>query len=572
MSHTAYILAGVTFYIVSIIILIIVLNIINNNEKKRYRREINALEREKNLIISSAILSEIHKVEALISNNDRMQEKLEDWKERFNEIKDKDVPRITDELIEIEDLFNDKDYSSLDEKIAPVELEIYYVKTKTNFLLDEIKDITLSEEKNRDSIIKLKTEYREIINKYNNNKNDYREVSDSLELQFENVDKLFAAFEVAMENNSYEEVGKIVKGISDIIGNLKIIIGEAPSIILLGKNLIPSKVEDIRNVYNRMVKEGYNLDYLNLEYNIEESNKKISDIFDKLNVLNVEDSTQDLKTILDYFDNLYTNFDEEKNAKKIFDEYTRKIIVRANKIEKVNNSLYRKLDVIKYSYDLSDDDVKVIEVIKQEISAIKKDYDEIINAHRTGSFAYTRLGKEMEALSARLSRTEEKLDGALHNLGGLEEDESRAREQLVEITEIMRKGKDKISSYNLPVIPHKYYVQVEEAEAAVEEMIRELNMQPISIKTLNIRVDTARDLVLKVYNTANQVVKTAAMAEMAVVYGNRYRTVNKGMNEALKESEDFFYKGEYKKSLESTMRALNNIEPGVSEKLLNGLK
>ena len=144
MSHTAYILAGVTFYIVSIIILIIVLNIINNNEKKRYRREINALEREKNLIISSAILSEIHKVEALISNNDRMQEKLEDWKERFNEIKDKDVPRITDELIEIEDLFNDKDYSSLDEKIAPVELEIYYVKTKTNFLLDEIKDITLS--------------------------------------------------------------------------------------------------------------------------------------------------------------------------------------------------------------------------------------------------------------------------------------------------------------------------------------------------------------------------------------------------------------------------------------------
>ena len=49
--------------------------------------------------------------------------------------------------------------------------------------------------------------------------------------------------------------------------------------------------------------------------------------------------------------------------------------------------MYRKLDVIKYSYDLSDDDVRVIEVIKQEVSAIKKDYDEIINAHRTGSFA-----------------------------------------------------------------------------------------------------------------------------------------------------------------------------------------
>lgn len=572
MSQTAYILAGISFYIVSIIILIIVLNVINNNERKRFRREINSLEREKNLIISSSILSEIHKVEALISDNDKMQEKLEDWKERFNRIKDEDVPKITDELIEIEDLYNDKEFKELEEKLAPVELEIYYVKTKTNFLLEEIKDITLSEEKNRNSIIKLKTEYRDIVNKYNNGKNDYKEVSDSLELQFENVDKLFAAFEIAMENNSYEEVGKIVKGISDIIGNLRIIVDEAPTIIILGGNLIPSKIEDVKNVYDRLVKEGYNLDYLNLDYNIEETKKKISDIFDKLNVLNVEDSTQDLRTILNYFDSLYDNFDEERNAKKVFEEYTRKIIVRANKIEKINNTLYRKMDVIKYSYDLTDNDVKVIEVIKQEISAIKKDYDEIINAHRTGSFAYTRLGKEMEALSNRLAKTEEKLNGALHSLGGLEEDESRAREQLVEITEIMRKGKEKVYTYNLPVIPQYYYVQIDEAEAAIEEMIKELNMQPISIKTLNIRVDTARDLVLKVYNTANQIVKTAAMAEMAVVYGNRYRTVNKGMNEALRKAEDFFYKGEYKKSLESTLQALNSVEPGVSEKLLKGLK
>lgn len=572
MSQTAYILAGISFYIVSIIILIIVLNVINNNERKRFRREINSLEREKNLIISSSILSEIHKVEALISDNDKMQEKLEDWKERFNRIKDEDVPKITDELIEIEDLYNDKEFKKLEEKLAPVELEIYYVKTKTNFLLEEIKDITLSEEKNRNSIIKLKTEYRDIVNKYNNGKNDYKEVSDSLELQFENVDKLFAAFEIAMENNSYEEVGKIVKGISDIIGNLRIIVDEAPTIIILGGNLIPSKIEDVKNVYDRLVKEGYNLDYLNLDYNIEETKKKISDIFDKLNVLNVEDSTQDLRTILNYFDSLYDNFDEERNAKKVFEEYTRKIIVRANKIEKINNTLYRKMDVIKYSYDLTDNDVKVIEVIKQEISAIKKDYDEIINAHRTGSFAYTRLGREMEALSNRLAKTEEKLNGALHSLGGLEEDESRAREQLVEITEIMRKGKEKVYTYNLPVIPQYYYVQIDEAEAAIEEMIKELNMQPISIKTLNIRVDTARDLVLKVYNTANQIVKTAAMAEMAVVYGNRYRTVNKGMNEALRKAEDFFYKGEYKKSLESTLQALNSVEPGVSEKLLKGLK
>lgn len=571
MSQTAYILAGITFYIVSIIIIVVVLNIINNRENKKYKDEITTLERDKNLIISSSILSELNKVEALV-NNDKMQETYDDWQKRFREIKDVEVPKITDALIEIEDCFNERDFKSLNDKIAKAELEIFYVKTKSNFLLDEIKEITLSEERNRDTIIKLKTKYREIVTKYNNNKNDYKEVCAPLELQFENVDKLFAAFEVAMEANSYEEVGKIVKGIDDLIGNLGIVIEEAPSIILMGRNLIPNKMKDIKSISERMVSEGYNLDYLNLDYNIEEADKKIQDVFAKLNVLNVEDSIFEFKTILDYFDSIYNDFDKEKQARIIFEEYVRKVLVKANKLEKINNGLYKKLDVIKFSYDLTDEDVKVIEVIKKELITIKHDYNEIVNAHRTKSFAFSRLGKEMEQLNVRLSKTEEKLELALRTLGSLEEDELRAREQLDEIKDILKKSKDKILSYNLPLIPNVYYVQLSEANVAIKEMVKELEMKPISIKVLNIRVDTARDLVLKLYNTSNEIVKTCAMAEMAIVYGNRYRPVNRNLDVELTNAENLFYKGEFKKSLECSIRAINVIEPGVHQKLLDSVK
>ena len=571
MSQLAYILAGITFYIVSIIIIVVVLNVINNNENKKYKNEITTLEREKNLIISSSIISELNKVEALV-NNEKMQETYDDWQKRFKEIKDIDIPKITDALIEIEDCYNEREFKVLDDKIAKVELEIFYVKTKSNFLLDEIKGITLSEEKNRETITKLKSKYREIVGKYNNNKNDYKEVGAPLELQFENVDKLFAAFEIAMEQNSYEEVGKIVKGIDDLIGNLGLVIEEAPTIILMGKNLIPSKITDIQNVSERMKSEGYNLDYLNLDYNIPEAEKKIQDVFARLNVLNIEDSILILRTILDYFDGIYNNFDDEKKAKILFEEYIRKILVKANKLEKVNNGLYKKVDQIKYSYDLTDDDVKVIEVVKQEIIAIKHDYDELVEASRSKSFAYTRLQKEMEALSRRLNKTEDKLTEALKTLGSLEEDESRAREQLDEIKDIMKRSKDKISSYNLPIIPKIYYIQLDEANVAIKEVQKELEMQPVSIKTLNIRVDTARDLALKVYNTANELVKTAMMVEMAIVYGNRYRPLNRNLDSDLDAAEELFYSGEYKRALETTIKAIDAIEPGIHNKLLESVK
>ena len=571
MSQTAYILLGISYYVVSVIVIVIVLNLINNKEKKKYQTEINALERDKNLIISSSILSELNKVEALV-NNEKMQETFEDWQDRFKEIKDVEVPKITDALIEIEDCFQDKRYKELNEKIAKVELDIFYVKTKANFLLEEIKEITLSEERNRETITKLKVKYREIITKYNKNKNDYKEVCAPLELQFENVDKLFAAFEVAMEQNAYEEVGRIVKGIDDLIGNLGVVIEEAPTIILMGGSLIPNKTKDIKAISERLISEGYNLDYLNLDYNIEECNKKLQDIFARLNVLNVEDSLLELKTISEYFENIYGDFDKEKQARRIFEEYIRKVLVKANKLEKINNGLYRKLDVIKYSYDLTDDDVRVIEIIRSELIQIKKDYNEIVDAHRNKSFAFTRLGKEMESLNVRLSKTEEKLEVALRSLGSLEEDEQRAHDQLEEIKTILKKAKERIESYKLPVVPNYYYVQLSEANVAIKEMIKEMNMKPVSIKTLNIRVDTARDLVLKLYNTANEIIKTAALVEVSIVYGNRYRPVHKNLDRELARAEDLFYSGEYKKALDNTIRAINVIEPGIQKKLLESVR
>ena len=364
-----------------------------------------------------------------------------------------------------------------------------------------------------------------------------------------------------MDDNNYSEVGKIVKALDDLLGNLKLVIEEAPTIIMLGKKVIPARIKDIETVSKKMEQDGFNLEYLNIPYNIEETSKKVTDILERLNVLNIEDSTFDLKTIMDYFDSIYNAFDKEHEAKKVFDEYVTTVIARAARYDKINNDLRKKTEEFKYSYDLVDDDLKILDVIKQEIKEVKKDYERIVNAYRSRTFAYTRLLKEMEVLNTKLIKTKEKLDEALKTLGTLKEDEVRARDQLIEIKDILRKSQTKISSYKLPVIPKKYYVELSEATDAIKEMVKELNKQPISIKTLNIRVDTARDLVLKLYNTSSELVKSAYMAEMAVVYGNRFRVVNTKLDQSLEISESLFNKGEFKKSLENSINAINVIEP-----------
>ena len=566
MEDKTYIILGIVYLILAIILVVVVLVLINKHDKKKLQGILTNLELDKNLIISANILTELNKVGSLI-NNKNLEIKYNNWKERYKQIKEVDMPSLENKLNDLEALIRDKKYKDFVKDSSKLELEIYYIKSKSDFLLDEIREITLSESKNREIVTKLKKDYRDIYLKYNNSPSDYDGINNTIELQFENIDKLFNAFELAMENNDYSEASKIVKALTDNIGNIGIIIDEASSIILMGKKLIPDKIEDVKKIYDRMIKEGYLLDYLNIDYNISEAEKKLADIFDRLKVLNVNDSIIELKTILDYFDGLYGDFDKEVEAKKNYDSLSRKIAIKNKKLSAIIKNIISKIEDIKFSYDLLDEDVKVIDDLNLTIKGLQNDYDIIIENFRNKSFSYSQLYKELELINNRVSVTEEKVEQTVKFLSSLKDDEIRAREQLDEIKNILESSKEKMESFKLPIIPKDYYVELSEANDALDNMIDELNKKPISIRVLNLRVDTARDLVLKLHKNTSETIKNASLAESTIVYSNRFRYNNK-INNALNRAEDYFYEGRYSEALELAIKAVSDVNPNIYNEVM----
>lgn len=569
MDKVTIIITGI--FVFCIILLYILTIIIKNKKKKDILANIDRLTTEKNLIISSSLITEFGKANKLI-NNKKIASEVEEWKKRFDEIEKTDMPKLTDKLIEVESYMLEKNYAEAHRCLNKAEKSIFLVKAKSIKLLNEIKELTESEERNREAITKLKSVYREVIFKYNKNKNDYMDVSSRIELQFENIDKLFSAFEVAVQNSEYDELGKIVKVLDDMIHNISIVIEEAPTIVMMATMILPKKMKDIKSVSNKMIREGYNLEYLNIDYNIEETNKKIAEIMDKLYVLNLQDSIFDLKTLLDYYETLYSDFDAEKRGKKEYERGLININERISKVSSIIRNLYAEIDNIKDTYDLSDDEIKVIDEINKELIAVKDSFKLVKDRTLIKVMPYSKLSSEIEMVAVSLSKVEDKLETTLKNLGSLKEDEARARDQLSEIKTIINNSKYKIKDYNLPVIPDKFYIELKEAHDAIKEIVKEIDKKPISIKTLNLRVDTARDLSLKLYQTADSMVNTAAMAEMAIVYGNRYRSSNTEVEMGLISASKAFYKGDYKNSLEIVLNTLNIVEPGIHKKLLSKME
>ncbi len=556
----------VGLYIVIVIIVIVILNLLQNKRNKKYKTILDKLEVEKNVIDSTPISSEISKIKTFLKN-DKLDANLSNWEDRFKDIRSNQIPKITDMILEADYSLKQQDYKSTVFKIAKLEMEIYKVRTNTEILLDEIKEITSSEERNRAIIIKFKTLYRELYDKFDKNKVEYGEVANSIMLQFENISKRFEAFEITMENNEYTEVTKIIKSIDEMLKHMQIVIEEVPSIVLMATNIIPKKIEEITTTYKEMVDEGYPLDYLNVDYNVEEANKKLSDIMDRTKVLNLEDNLFELKVLLDYFDSLFNDFEKEKADRKIYDELDEAFTNKKTKITDLVNDIFSQMDDIKNVYNLSNNDVELLNEVKNELNSLNDDYNILKDHTGNNTFAYSKLIKEIEGLSLRLNNIEERLDNSLDALGSMKEDELRARQQLEEIRSILKDSKSKMREYNFPVIPQYYYTQLSEASSAIKDIVDELEKKPITISVLNTRVDTARDLVLKLYGATKELLKTAMFAEMAIVYGNRYRVVE-DTNKNLTYSEILFYKGEYQKSLEMTINCLNKIEPGIYNKLL----
>lgn len=555
-----------TTFICAIIFMLITFFVTRKKASKKYKNRVNELDIEKNQLINVKILSEITKVRGMVKT-DNLKHKLNGWDQTFNYIKDEMLPKITDEISNVDFLIDKHDYKNAIKKMTDIELEIDVLRRKSKKLIDEIQIITNSEERNRALITKLKVEYRELQSKFSRCEKDYGNLTEVLEKEFSKIDTKFIDFENAIDNNDYVLVEEIVISLEEEINKLRETLNILPDIILMATVLIPSKIEEANVMYKRMQRDGYPLDYLNVEYNMEEIKKKTDVIIDSLNKLEINDANIELHTIIDYFSNLFGDFDKEKECRDTFKEGCKKFRYKLEKVNKVVYDIYIQIDDIKVTYDLTEEEITRFSNLNRNLESINEDFKRLLEQGKNQSFAYSKLYSELDGLGIKLSRLQDDLDYQLKSITSMQDDEYRAKEQLSTIQELLKKAKIKLKDYKLPVIPSSYFVEMREAQEAIREIIHELDKKPIVIKILNIRVDTARDLVFKIYNKTNDMIKISMLSEKMIIYGNRYRSIYPEVDQGLEQATTLFYKGQYEQSLNTSISAIKLVEENPLDKI-----
>ena len=556
--------------IVFIVLSILIVRKMRNKTREKLVKRVNELEIKKNTLDSMPVMVELSKIED-IAKSEQLEEKISEFKIRYQEIKEVRLKKVNDLIVDMDVSIEQKNIKEYIDNYSNAEIALDEAEYSINNILDEIKEIASYEEKYRDIITKLKAKYRFLEHTYTEKETMFGELKDVIKMQFENIAKRFNDFDKVMDEKLYNEIVLVVKSIDTMIDNLDVVIKEVPDILLLLNDLIPGRIKELKEEYGKMKEEGYPLGYLNFENNISDIEKRENDILTRAKVLNINDSLFDLRTILEYLDSLFRDLDEEREAKNKFDGLDKVFVERSKKIEGVVKDIYAQLDDIKAMYHLNEKDLEIIDQLNLKLSAIIKEHKKLYRDIKKGVDSYKKHTITINDQMYRLNNISDEFDEALRTLGSFYEDEKRAHEELKDMTELVKKCKNKVRNYKLPIIHDNYFVEMDEAIEAINEVKKEINNKPIIIKNLNTRVETAKDLTFKLYATASDMVKYAYFSELLIVYGNKYRD-DKDINRGLSKAELLYYRGSYKESFNLLIKVIKLIDNDFVTKINKVIK
>ena len=98
MMNGTILLIMISIFVITVVLIIITLNLIQQKKNKQIKNIIDNLEVEKNKINSTPIAPELSKIESFLKN-EKLEVMYNDWKERLDDIKNKQIPKLTDMLI-----------------------------------------------------------------------------------------------------------------------------------------------------------------------------------------------------------------------------------------------------------------------------------------------------------------------------------------------------------------------------------------------------------------------------------------------------------------------------------------
>ncbi|THE14775.1 septation ring formation regulator EzrA [Bacillus timonensis] len=552
--------------IIGIIVVISVVAIFGFYSRKKIYKDVDRLEAWKIDMMNRPVTDEIAKVKDL-NMTGQTEELFERWRKQWDEIVTVGLPDVEELLFDAEDLADKYRFGKAKRVLSQIEAILNDAESHIAVILEELKDLVGSEEKNRVEVDELNQLYREIKKILLAHRHTFGCAEKQLETKLEGIYGKFKEYEEATTNGNYFEAREIVLLIKDALAVTKQQMDDIPHLLHESETALPNQLNEVAEGYNQMEQEGYSLEHHQIEKEVERMKEQLTQYIVLIEELKLEEAKKGLDETRESLDTIYDLLEAEVKANQFVKNEVEKIeqdledLIEGSKITEEETSF------VQQSYHVNDQDLERHRNIVKQIKLLVKQYVSIQAKLEEDQIAYSLIRNELEEIYGKIQDVKQEHLQYSEMLKTLRKDELHAREQILEMKKQLADAKRLISKSNIPGLPVKYSELMSEAKLSLTQVMSTLEEKPLNMNTVNQALQIALDLISQTYKNTEEMIEQVYLAEKVIQYGNRYRSRNPKIAVSLLEAENSFRNFEYALALEQAATAIEDVDPGALKKI-----
>jgi len=443
---------------------------------------------------------------------------------------------------------------------------------RTDEILHELHNLLESQQKNNNQIEQLRQTYREMKKNVLAYRHMFSLAEYKLEEMLDEALEKFQAFEEETGKGNYLEARNIVLELEKSISYVQLLITEIPDLQVECQSALPSQLDDLLSGYEEMSRQGYVLEHLEIPGEVqelrEELQKCIADL-QNVEIVKVQERIAFLKEKLDI---LYDQLEAEATSKHYVEKESYILLDMLEDVREKAAETKEETQFVKQSYELNDKDVEMQKYIEKQINVLLKRYDALHLRIAQQDIAFSVIREEIEDMHEQVEAVKRAHQHYKEMLQTLRKEEFQAREVLQNMRGTMMETKRLLQRSNLPGLPENFLGDVQQAQLSVQRVYTQLEYKPLNMKAVNGALEEAISLVNGTYADTAALIEKAYLVEKVIQYGNRYRSQDVRIAEGLEEAEKRFRQFEYEAALEQAAALLEQLEPGVVQKIEEFIK
>ncbi len=549
-----------------LIITLTVFLVYRNTLKKKYRNAIDELEKDYNLMRTSALSYNVNKAVALAQMSSELKEVVNDAKKNSVEV-ETDLKNLNYKIVDLEDDLELGKFSAVKKDLELVRTFKDAINAKINKVNQDLAIILEQESQLRLRVNKLKDIFRDVKQVFKNEKSNLVGSYDLIYEKIRSVELLFEEFENAMSLSEFNHSNELIESIGKEIKNVKGFITKTPEHLHNARNVIPRHIRTVEESYKKAISEGCYLAGLQVESTLMLIKEKLSadvELIKTVNSSEIEEHFNDYNTQLSAISTLIQKeYYATLEVKESFLNMTQ--LLKSAELAIQNNELlservYSRYGQANYLADLQQE--------KNNLALYKKMLENLEGELTSQTALASSILLRIKELEITFNQYLSELQRIASNLTDICRDEDNAREQLIKLDVVINQVLVSIVKNNLPSISETFEDDLLSARARISSTAEILEQENLDVDNLNLVMKDTTDFIYRFYNDVNHIVGLSKMAEDTIVFCNRFRSTYSDIDSDLSKAEIYFSNGEYSNSLGLSLPIAQKIYPDTYAALI----